>query len=622
MKISFFIFRLAKLFLICCIFFIPSVSKAQPDTLWARAYGGVDLDFGRSILISSEGNFIIAGGTESTPTGDSDLWLLRVDENGDTLRTRRYGGDGHDGAWWVAQVHDGGFIAAGYNFSDSDKNGDVFLVRTDENFDSLWTKTYGGTDRDQGVAVVESDDSAFVVLGFTYETASGLRDAWLFKVDGNGDLIWSKTYGGSATEMVHGLAKTSDGGYIFTGWTHSFGLPGTNLWLVKTDENGDTLWTRTFHETNEQRGYFVMETPDTNYIVTGEVQFPGDIHNEYWIIKTDLNGEELWSRSYGGIGVHNARTLDVTSDGGFIIGGWSKEISSSNLEGFLIRIDSAGNLLWSKDLLGDGGEKVLAVRELDDGGFIVAGETNSFGNGLLFDVWLVRLAPPRIKLEVPQTTAEVGDTVSLPLSMYFPPEYSIDSISVSIIGYGENLSFKNADTIGGMLGAAGWNFEYVSNDTTANFFMWGEESLKGNGDLFEMVFVVNGIPDGFVPIEIDSAYFDSVDVPIIITNGGIFRTVGVDEEFGELPSAFDLKQNYPNPFNPVTTIKFDLPAGAHSTLIIYNLRGQEVVKLVDGRLESGRYSFEWDASGAASGIYIYQLISGDFIESRKMVLLK
>ena len=87
MKISFFIFRLAKLFLICCIFFIPSVSKAQPDTLWARAYGGVDLDFGRSILISSEGNFIIAGGAESTPTGDSDLWLLRVDENGDTLRS-------------------------------------------------------------------------------------------------------------------------------------------------------------------------------------------------------------------------------------------------------------------------------------------------------------------------------------------------------------------------------------------------------------------------------------------------------------------------------------------------------------------------------------------------------
>ena len=142
--------------------------------------------------------------------------------------------------------------------------------------------------------------------------------------------------------------------------------------------------------------------------------------------------------------------------------------------------------------------------------------------------------------------------------------------------------------------------------------------------LFFASFIVDTFTSELITVTIDSGSIDSSAIPLEIFSGTVrlIPIIGVSDDNSTLPNRYYLGQNYPNPFNPVTTIKFDLPAGAHTTLIIYNILGQEVIRLVDDFLEQGRYTYRWDAAGKPSGMYIYKLTSGRFVQSRKMVLLK
>ena len=369
---------------------IPGV-YAQQDTLWTKTYGGSGWDEGHSVQECSDGGFIIAGETESFSPGEYDVYLIRTDKNGDTLWTKTYGGPDWDRGYSVQECSDGGFIIAGETggcFDCGSSTVDVYLIRTDENGDTLWTKTYGGTEGDGSFSVEECSDGGFIIAGGTRSFGSGKADVYLIRTDKNGDTLWTKTYGGPERDEAYSVQECSDGGFIITGETKSFDADSVDVYLIRTDKNGDTLWTKTYGGPKYDGGYSVQECSDGGFIIAGETESWGYY---VYLIRTDENGDTLWTKTYGK-GIDNTGySVQKCKSGGFIIAG--KESSFDEWDDiYLIRTDENGDTLWTKTYGGSDPDRGWSVQECSDGGFIVVGGTMSFGAGG-YDVYLIRIKP-------------------------------------------------------------------------------------------------------------------------------------------------------------------------------------------------------------------------------------
>ncbi len=245
----------ALLLVILAIITAPQLAFAQPDTLWARTYGGRSWDYAYSVVQAADGGFIVAGETNSFGAGYTDVYLVRTDAYGDTLWTAVLGGTSYDWGHSVAQTADGGFIVAGLTQSFGAGETDVYLIRTDAAGDTLWTKTYGGTAYDNGCSVAQTADGGYIVAGYTRSFGAGRYDVYLIRIDAAGDTLWIKTYGGTISDFGNSVAQTSDGGYIVFGSTGSFAAGGSDVYLIRlTEVVPDVTLTLTPDATTVERG--------------------------------------------------------------------------------------------------------------------------------------------------------------------------------------------------------------------------------------------------------------------------------------------------------------------------------------------------------------------------------
>ena len=313
-------------------------TNSNGDTLWTKTYGGNNEQYCSSIQQTSDGGFIIVGRTGSTKT--SDVHLIRANSNGDTLWTRTYGRSEYDVGSSVQQTSDGGFIIAGSaRINDVSSPSDVYLIRASSNGDTIWTKTYGGTDFDCGNSIQQTDDGGFIIGGSTSSFGEGLMDAYLLRIDSKGDTLWTKTYGGVSADECQEVQQTNDGGFVMGGWTNSFGSGGHDFYLVRTDSNGDTLWTKTYGGTSDESGFSVQQTSDGGFIIGGITNSFGAGENDIYLIRTNSNGDTLWTKTYGGINYDNGYSVQQTSDGGFIVTGWTESFGAGIGDVYLIRLD-------------------------------------------------------------------------------------------------------------------------------------------------------------------------------------------------------------------------------------------------------------------------------------------
>jgi len=374
------------LFRITLFALLPALFFAQiPDTLWTKIYGGVDPDIGLSLQQTSDNGYIITGWTRSLGAGGADIYLIKTDSLGDTLWTRTYGGVLDDQGFSVRQTFDGGFIIAGLTASFGAGDIDIYLVRTDSLGDTLWTGTYGSVDRDKGNSVLQIADGGFIVAG-SY-TWFGSADVSLMRVAPNNCPIWWFNYGGDYPDYGYSVQATSDSGYIITGETRSYG-PGTpdksNVYLIKTDAEGDTLWTRTYGGMENEVGYEVRQATDGGYIIVGSG--PDQIGTpSILIIKTDANGDSVWLMTYCGAGWANGYAVVETDDGGFLVAGETAD------DIYLIKVNTAGDSLWTRTYGGDDIDAAQAIQKTYDNGYIVTGYTRSLTTNR--DVWLARIEP-------------------------------------------------------------------------------------------------------------------------------------------------------------------------------------------------------------------------------------
>ncbi len=380
------------LFTVALLLWAPRPFACFPDTVWTRTYGGDHSDAAYSIWPTANGGYVIAGFTKSFGAGREDVYLIKVDGTGGLVWAGTYGGPGQDIGKSVQQTADGGYIITGQTESFGAGDFDVYLIRTDENGDTLWTRTYGGPVNDMGQCVQQTLDGGFIAAGYTESFSVGISDVYLIKTKANGDTLWTRTYGGALSEEALSIQQTSDGGYVVAGFTSSFGAGSYDAYLLKTDQNGDTLWARTYGGESSDRAYAVEQTSDGGYILVGYTGSFGVQGHDLYMIKTDQDGDTLWTREYGGSGYDYGWSVRQTPDGGYVVTGFTDSFGQGSYDVWVLRTEQNGDTLWTRTFGGAQYDQGSSILQTSDRGYIVAGFTQSFGSGG-FDFYLLKMAP-------------------------------------------------------------------------------------------------------------------------------------------------------------------------------------------------------------------------------------
>ena len=343
---------------------------------WEKTFGSTQSDFGMSIQQTIDGGYIILG-NKGYP--NSDFWLIKTNNNGDLVWDKNFGLSSYDdGGWSVKQTTDGGYILTGRTRSfGGGINDKVWLIKTDSNGDQQWDQLFsGGVGWSWGHEVIQTNDGGYSIIGRT--GSIGQEMYWLIKTDINGTLLWEKKYQSSPVVSGSGFSiqQTNDEGYI---------IVGSNSWVIRTDYLGDTIWTKTLYSSScgvvgESRS--VKLTNDGGFIICGEKPSNGQ---EMTIFKLDSLGNIIWDRCVNQIvdGCSTGRSITQTNDGGYVVvGTTSKTCVSGSQDLWLVKTNSLGDTLWTKKFgepnFDDNG---IEVQQTNDGGYIICGITESYGNG-------------------------------------------------------------------------------------------------------------------------------------------------------------------------------------------------------------------------------------------------
>ncbi|UCE65567.1 MAG: hypothetical protein JSU85_11955, partial [Candidatus Zixiibacteriota bacterium] len=369
--------------LILLVFSNYGQAQNEGDTIWTRVYdAGVGQEI-HSVEQTSDGGFVAAGYIGGSET--ADFLLLKTDSNGDMLWFRKYGAvDENEQAQSVKQTYDGGYIVVGWvKFRNIFDYWNIYMVRTDANGDTIWTWKYAGEGYAYGYDVEETPDNGFVIVGKTGDSATiDDYDAYLIKLDAAGDTVWTRVYGDHTNQDLYDVELTSDGGYVVTGHYGDCSptCPGSyDVLLMKVAANGDSLWGHTYGDSLVDIGYSVKATSDGGYIIAGSAESwtPGE--KQAYFIKTNSNGDTLWTRLYGA-GTFNdeAHSICETYSGNYATAGYS-ELPDRNIEFYFLKLDPNGDTLWTGLYGSPYAERAYSVIQVTDGSFLMAGSTDYFG---------------------------------------------------------------------------------------------------------------------------------------------------------------------------------------------------------------------------------------------------
>jgi hypothetical protein len=336
--------------------------------MFQRTFDWGTYDYAESIEQTEDGNYVMCG-----QTGNGAISVSKLNSTGDTLWARSYGGSGNDFGFDIKETYDSCYIVGGRtNYGGGGQN--CFLMKISSEGLLLWTKTYGGPASDCIYSVRQSTDGGFIAVGSTYSFGAGSYDIYLIKTDAFGNLLWSKVYGGSSLDEGKAIELTSDGGYIITGTTVVSSI-AYNSYLLKTDFNGNVLWSKAYGGTaNGNYGFSVDNTAGNGFAITGYTG-SGAGNDDAFLIRTDSAGNLQWSKTYGNTRYERANSVRHTSDGGFVLAGVTNRLSGGNLN-YIIRTDSNGDTLWTRCFGGTG--LATSIRETNDSGFICYGYVTMF----------------------------------------------------------------------------------------------------------------------------------------------------------------------------------------------------------------------------------------------------
>lgn len=417
---------------------LAAFAQNAPVIEWQKSFGGTIGETANSVLQTADGGYAFAGYTKSkdgdvtVSKGNTDYWVVKMDADGNMQWQKSLGGSDHDAQWDFQLTNDGGFIIAGQSKSN---DGDLLLNKGEEDYwivrlsadgGVIWQRSFGGSAEDEAYSIQQTMDGGFIVAGYSESDDGdvtgnhGEVDYWILRLDGDGNLIWQKCFGGSEEDEAYSVQETSDGGYVIVGESESTDGDVTgnhgegDYWIIRLDINGYLLWQKSYGGSSVDYAKMVKRTSDHGFIIAGwSASTDGSVSNnkgdtDYWIVKIDEEGVLQWEKCLGGSDYDFAHAVYQSADGGFIVAGYTHSADGDvagnhgSTDYWLVKLDPAGSLSWQKSLGGSSYDQAYSVQQATDGGYIVAGLSFSNDgdvsgnhetpNGTTQDCWIVKLS--------------------------------------------------------------------------------------------------------------------------------------------------------------------------------------------------------------------------------------
>jgi hypothetical protein len=349
------------------------------------------LDRGVHISPTEDGGYIVVGVTKSSGQGDEDIYLVRTDSEGEILWTETHGGSDQDNGWFVQEAS-GGYVVAGFTSSFGAGDFDCYLLETDSDGGLEWSRTYGGVAKDRCWGMISAGDGGYVLVGETTSKGAGEEDCLLIKVSSQGEELWSRAFGGERSDRCFSVARAEDGGFVLAGQTYSEGAGDRDAYILKTSASGELEWSKTFGGAASDVGHSITALPEGTFVMTGYTTSLAEKGDDPYLIKVDALGEVQWARVLPMEGINHTLTGDLTQDGGFCLTGFSEYPKRRASAALLVRTDSEGRLEWHRDLLlTEAGQSLgYTVRGTQDGGCVLTGHTTVGSAGSL-DLLLIKV---------------------------------------------------------------------------------------------------------------------------------------------------------------------------------------------------------------------------------------
>ena len=613
-----------------------------------KAIGGSLDDLFTDMYVTSDGG-VIAGGTSYSDSsyektkngkGNGDYWVVKMDKNGTIQWDKTIGGSDNDNFKSVIQTSDGGYALIGESKSNisydktenSRGSSDYWLVKLDSKGNIQWDKTIGGSGTEYIDHIVQTSDGGYILAGSSdspisgdkSEDSLGFVDYWVVKLDKNGKKVWDKTIGGSNYDWCSPVALTSDGGVIVGGFSLSNksgnktedSRGGYDYWLVKLDGNGNIQWDKTIGGNADEYCHGINQTSDGGYIIagsslsgiSGEKTETNRGGADYWAVKIDKNRNIKWNKTIGGNGDDWCNGMIKTSSGGYMLVGGSlssasgdkAENSRGGADYWIVNLDSSGRLLGEKTIGGTADDWGNAIAETSTNTFLIGGTSYSpvgadkteFDRGGA-DYWIVTLnyqnSPNASGGPLPLTfinfngilknneTELTWTTANEINNKGFEAEKSTDSKNFLAIGFIKSKGNTAAET--------NYDFTDAAVQEGMNYYRLKQTDKDGN-------FIYSSI------------------IKIAYTNGNA-NTITIA----------------PNPFSNNTSISFILPQSQKVAIQIFDMNGRLIKTIANSQMQAGVHQLTWNTTNengtaVAPGMYYLKLNAGNYVETKKMALIK
>lgn len=353
-----------------------------------KNYGGVSDDHGYAVAEGLAGDLYIAGYSSNYGALMADGLLMKTDQNGNLSWAKVYGGAGIEMFREIITTNDGNLLMVGISTSFS-ANSEIYIVKADTAGNMIWEKNYGGAPYSGAEDVLQHPDGSFLIAGTRRDSTVGFHNIYIMKLNALGDTLWTKTYGDTLADGGASIALDNSGNIMLLAYTDNYGSVNRDLYLMKLNSNGDSLNSWLYGSGEYEEAQSIEKCSDGNFIIFGHTAGFGHIEHNTYALKVDPNGSILWERNYGGVNHDGGEHGKQSSDGGYIFAGRTSSFGNFYEQTYLFKTDASGNMTWQKDIGGSRDDNAYNMIETATS-YITVGSTNSITNGNN-DVFLVKI---------------------------------------------------------------------------------------------------------------------------------------------------------------------------------------------------------------------------------------
>ena len=363
-----------------------SQTKPAFQTVWQKVYGGKDDDIANGVTMLEDGDVAIVGECKSFGAKRSDICVIRLNKKGDILWRKMLGGEKKDRGVAISRAKDGNLLVLGSGKSFKKSNGrDLYIAKLSLDGKVLWEKSFGG-DRDEFAGgIAGTNDGGVLAVGSTESfSKKGYRDIYIVRLDKDGNEVSVKTIGGKLNDDAKSLTRTADGNFVMVGSRELKHSGDADFFIMKLNQKGEKIWARTLGQDDNDVLLSVAPTPTGGIVATGKTRSYNSEQTDLAVMNFNKNGKLIWFKIYGFQYYDEGTAITMTKDGGYLVAGKTNSMGKGDFDIYLLALSRRGELLWSKLYGKENKDIAHGVTRTSDGKVVVVGESDSYSRAKNF----------------------------------------------------------------------------------------------------------------------------------------------------------------------------------------------------------------------------------------------